>query len=128
MLRDLSCRIVVLAAAAATQALAAPALSNPPELIDLVPASGPAGTAYPLQVTIRGTGFSPTGNIVNFGPVKISGVEPALSDRMTFAVPKLMPARSEAPPLVLPPGEYSVTVTTASGTSNALTFRLTRGP
>jgi hypothetical protein len=37
----------------------ASAQANPPTLIEIVPASGPAGPAYPLHATIRGTGFMP---------------------------------------------------------------------
>jgi hypothetical protein len=97
-------------------------------LIDIVPASGPTGEAYPLQATIRGTGFLPAGNAVEFGPVKIPDLPSAGGARITFSVPKLVPSRGEVPPMVLPEGDYRVTVTTSAGTSNALTFRLTRGP
>jgi hypothetical protein len=104
------------------------AQARPPELIDIVPASGPAGEAYPVQATIRGTGFLPAGNVVEFGPVKIPDLPSAGGVRITFYVPKLVPGRGEVPPLVLTEGDYRVTVTTSSGTSNALMFRLTRGP
>jgi hypothetical protein len=103
------------------------ALAQPPQLIEIVPASGPAGAAYPLQATIRGTGFAPAGNVVEFGPLRIPDL-PSDGTRITFHVPKAMPSRGEVPPLILTPGEYRVTVTTPSGTSNALTFTLTRSP
>jgi len=101
---------------------------NPPQLIEIVPPSGPAGPAYPLQATIRGTGFTPTGNTVEFGPVKIPDLPSADGTRIALQIPKLVPSRGEVPPMVLPAGAYRVTVTTAAGTSNALTFTLTRGP
>jgi len=104
------------------------AQARPPELIDIVPASGPAGEAYPLQATIRGTGFLPAGNVVEFGPVKIPDLPSAGGVRITFDIPKLVPGRGEVPPMVLTEGDYRVIVTTLSGTSNALTFKLTRGP
>jgi len=100
---------------------------SPPELIEIVPASGPAGIAYPLQAIIRGAGFMATGNVVEFGPARIPDLPSADGIRITFSVPKQMPSRGEVPPMVLTPGDYRVTVTTASGTSNALTFTLTRG-
>jgi hypothetical protein len=100
---------------------------RPPELIEIVPDSGPAGEAYPLRATIRGVGFMPTGNVVRFGPAQITDVPSPDGTEITFQVPKLLPSKGEVPPLVLTPGDYTVTVTTASGTSNALTFRLTRG-
>lgn len=40
------------------------------------------------------------------------------------SVPKVVPSRGEAPPFVLPPGEYRVTVATPNGRSDPLTFRL----
>jgi len=100
-----------------------------PVITDIVPASGPAGPAYPIQATIRGTGFTPTGNVVNFGPVRLR--ELPSSDggtTITFGVPKQMRSGGEVPPIVLPTGEYLVTVTNADGTSNAATFTLTRTP
>jgi hypothetical protein len=104
------------------------AQAQPPELIDIMPAFGPPGEAYPLQATIRGTGFQASGNMVEFGPVKIPDLPSAGGVRITFYVPKLVPGRGEVPPLVLTEGDYRVTVTTSSGTSNALMFRLTRSP
>src|SRR5262245_19618410 len=97
------------------------AQARPPELIEINPASGPAGQAYPLQVTLRGTGFMPTGNTVQFWPLKLD-LPSADGTRIALNVPKEMPSRGEVPPLVLTAGEYRVTVTTAAGTSNALTF------
>ena len=105
---------------------AAPAA--PPHLTDIVPASGPAGAAYPLRATIRGAGFMSIGNIVEFGPVKLPDVPSPDARQITFAIPKIIPRRGEVPPIVLPPGEYRVTVNTISGTSNALIFILTPEP
>jgi hypothetical protein len=102
--------------------------SNPPELTEIVPSSGPAGLAYPLHATIRGTGFMATGNLVQFGPVRIPDAASADGSTIELAIPKGVPSRGEVPPRILPPGDYPVSVTTAAGTSNALTFALTRGP
>jgi hypothetical protein len=115
----------VLAVAGGTQSGVAQTV--PPHLISLAPASGPAGPAYPLRVTIDGTGFMPTGNVVEFGPVRIADVVSPDGARIIFAVPKLLSSRSEVPPAILTPGEYPVTVTTSSGKSNSLNFTLTRG-
>jgi hypothetical protein len=102
--------------------------SKPPQLREIVPPSAPAGEAYPLTMTIRGSGFTATGNVVDIGPVKLRDVPSTDAGRITVMVPKSLPSKGEVPPLVLPAGEYPVTVTTAAGTSNALTLRLTRGP
>ena len=103
-----------------------PDAARPPELIDITPAFGPAGPAYPLQATIRGTGFMPTGNVVEFGPVTISDVPSTDGTQITFAIPKLVASGGEVSPFVLQPGEYRVTVRTGAVTSNALIFTFTR--
>ena len=104
------------------------AAADAPKLFSITPASGPSGTAYPLRATLRGAGFEPVGNSVRFGPAQISDLSAADGSSIVFAVPKLLPSRGEAPPMVLPPGNYAVTVTTKVGTSNALNFVLTDGP
>jgi hypothetical protein len=114
-------------AAAADLSAIRVAQAQPSQLIDIVPASGPAGVAYPLRAVIRGTGFMPTGNVVEFGPIRIPDA-PSTEGQITFAIPKEMPSRGEVPPAVLPPGEYRVTVTTTAGTSNALIFTLNTSP
>jgi len=102
--------------------------ANPPTLTEIVPASGPAGPDYPLHVTIRGTGFMPTGNVVRFGPVTVPDVSSPDGSRIMFYVPKAVLSGGEVPPAVLTPGDYPVAVTNSAGTSNALSFRLTHGP
>jgi hypothetical protein len=99
-----------------------------PELVEIVPASGPAGAAYPVRATIHGRGFMPAGNLVEFGPVRIPDLPSADGMRIVFHIPKQVPSRGEVPPVVLTPGDYRVTVTTVAGTSNALMFTLTRSP
>jgi hypothetical protein len=84
--------------------------------------------AYPLHVTIRGTGFLPAANVVRFGPVTLPAVSSPDGSRIMFYVPKEMPSRGEVPPAGLTPGDYPVTVINSAGTSNALSFRLTHGP
>src|SRR6516162_5531696 len=64
------------------------AQANPPTLIEIVPASGPAGPAYPLPVTIRGTGFMPGGNVVRFGPVTIPNVSSPDGSRINVLCPE----------------------------------------
>ena len=104
-----------------------PAAAAAPHLLDIVPASGPAGIAYPIRATIHGTDFMPTGNVVEFGPARIANVAATGGGSLSFGVPKALPSRGEVPPAVLPAGRYRVRVRTASGTSNALIFTLTRG-
>jgi hypothetical protein len=108
--------------------LTALAQAKPPELIEIVPASGPAGEAYPLRATIRGTGFMPSGNVLHFGPVTMPDLPSPDGAQIVFNVPKLLSSRGEVAPMVLSPGDYPVTITTRAGMSNALTFTLTAGP
>lgn len=93
----------------------------------LDPTSGPAGEAYPIDLTIFGSGFDAASNVVTFGSISIPDV-PSTHDgtRITLAVPKTVPATGEVPPFVLMPGTYPVTVTTSRGTSEPVSFRLTR--
>ncbi len=100
--------------------------SAPPEIIAITPSSGPAGTAYPIEATILGRGFAATGNVVTFGPIQLPDLASRDGQHITFLVPKEVPSRGEVPPMVLIPGEYSVTVTTPAGTSPAMLFTLTR--
>lgn len=99
-----------------------------PELLDISPARGPAGSAYPIAATLRGRGFAATGNTVTFGPVTMPDLPSADGASISFMVPKAMQSRSEVPPLILPANEYWVTVSTSAGTSNWVTFTLTRDP
>ena len=81
-----------------------------------------------IEVIIEGTGFVEEGNIVTFGGIPSKAL--ASTDggtRITFWVPKEVPSTGEVPPMILDPGEYEVTVTTPSGTSEPVTFILTRG-
>ena len=90
-----------------------------PVITALVPSEAP-------DAVIVGTGFADAGNVVRFGPVSLPDLRSTDGGtRIRFPVPKELPATGEAPPLVLPPGEYEVTVTTAAGTSNVMRFRLT---
>lgn len=97
-----------------------------PHISAIDPPSGPAGAAYPLQAVIHGDGFAPTGNVVAFGPVRIPDLPSADGQTITFQIPKEMDSGGEVPPVVFPPGDYDVTVTTASSASNAVAFTLTR--
>ena len=99
-----------------------------PVITDIVPTSGPVGPDYPIQATIRGQGFTPTGNVVNFGPVRLRELPSIDGTAITIGVPKQISSGGEVPPLVLLPGEYPVTVTNADGTSNPVTFTLTGSP
>lgn len=104
--------LLLLGPAALLGACAAMAGAGPaPPLIESVePASGPAGEAYPLEITLRGGPFPATGAVVRFGPVRVGEVPSADGRSLSFAVPKAAPSAGEVPPRVLPPGRYEITV------------------
>lgn len=104
-----------------------PPSGDGPVITRLEPASGPAGEAYPIQMTVHGTGFDTTDNVVSFGPVSIPGLpSTAGGTAITLLVPKMAEATGEVPPMELEPGDYAVTVTTPAGTSDPMTFQLVR--
>ena len=102
---------------------------SPLAIESVSPTSGRPSTS----VTINGSGFSSTGNTVNFG----TGVIPNLSPNgsiLIFAVPTtLVPACAYSSPpcpfaqVTIAPGTYAVSVTNSNGTSNSVTFVVTSG-
>ncbi len=100
-------------------------------IASLSPSSGPVGTT----VTISGFGFTTTGNTVKFGKGYIGPLNSSEGATLQFMVPSghgLCPPGEETcgvgmyPPVT--PGTYAVFVTNASGTSNSLTFTVTKTP
>ena len=98
----------------------------------LEPSSAPIGT----QVTIRGTGFSPANNAVNFGSGYIPNLPSSSSGTIiTFTVPQYLSMACAfstpaclAPSIQTQPGQYNVTVKNAAGvTSNSASFTVTAG-
>ncbi|MEQ9400569.1 MAG: hypothetical protein RJQ04_15510 [Longimicrobiales bacterium] len=100
-----------------------------PAIDSIAPTSGQAGPAYPIRVTVYGSGFAETGNVVRFGPVDVRD-RPSTDGgtRIVFSAPKVRPTGTEAPPPALMPGTYDITVTTPEGTSNVVRFTLTSTP
>lgn len=104
-----------------------PIMNGNPAIDRLEPASGWAGEAYPITVTIYGSHFTASDNIVTFGSLEIAD-RPSSNGgtQVVFSVPKMFPSSGEVPPMVLQPGEYDVRVTNANGTSEPAVFTLTR--
>jgi hypothetical protein len=112
--------------------------NNGVAIVSLSPASGPVGT----RVVVRGTGLSSTANTVSFAALAVIGETPnepsvipglpSTDGTIVFEVlATWRPACSYAPQacpfarIPTAPGTYRVTVTTAAGTSNGLTFAVT---
>jgi hypothetical protein len=98
-------------------------------ITSLTPSSGPVGT----RVTITGSGFSPTGNIIHFGSG--GSVDVPSTNNGTIIVytipaaagPHDMNPRIMASSQIIAPGDYQVFVVNAQiKQSNAVSFRVTR--
>jgi len=99
-----------------------------PSITAISPVSGPVGT----NVSITGTGFTSTGNMVTFGFGGIPNLNSADGKTISFKVPSSMNAGCyySVPQCLMPaisvvPGQYQVSVKNSNGTSNALTFTVT---
>ena len=104
-----------------------PIMNENPTIDRLDPASGWAGEAYPITVTIHGSNFAESGNTMTFGPVEIADRSSSTGGtQIVFSLPKMFPSRGEVPPMMLRPGSYEVRVTNANGTSEPAVFTLTR--
>lgn len=108
-----------------------PPVSATPSLMSIAPGLGPVGT----EVILSGKGFLPEGNTVYFGQGAISDLASPDQKTITFFVPATLSPKCAAadPPCVTPeikvtPGDYRVLVNNKSGTSNAVTFRVTPTP
>jgi hypothetical protein len=83
----------------------------------------PATPAIGSEAVIRGKGFMPTGNTVQIGRVEIRDLPSADGGTLIrFTIPTEVPAKGEVPPMQLGPGEYTMVVRNARGTSNTLRF------
>ena len=98
-----------------------------PVIDSIVPASGPMGAGTPVLVTVFGSGFDDVDNTVVFGDIEVPGRESTHEGtRIRFSIPKVRPLGTEAPPPVLQPGEYDVTVVASGGASAPVRFTLER--
>jgi hypothetical protein len=84
------------------------------------------------RVTIVGTGFSDSANMINFGVSAYPNVA-SMNGTIVYAIPMATnpPCRNVTPPCeiataLITPGDYMLSVTTLQGTSNAVTFTVTK--
>lgn len=100
-----------------------------PVIASLTPDRADLSRGDLVDVVIAGTGFDSL-NTVHFGRVRLRQVPRQSSTSLRFMVPRddeQVPDRGGAPVLPLPTGTYEVRVSTAHGTSNALSFALVGG-
>ena len=97
-----------------------------PVIERVVPDRGPAGSDYPIRVTIEGRRFADSGNTVTFAAVATPDL-PGTHDctRIEMFLPKEGSTAGEVSPPPLLPGDYELTVTTPRGTSPPVRFTLT---
>ncbi len=102
--------------------------SSAPTITSLQPLAGPVGTS----VTIAGMGFTDTANTINFGASAYPNIVGTNGTAIVFVIPTATnpPCRNATPPCailsaLITPGPYDVSVTTAQGTSNSMTFTVT---
>ena len=103
--------------------------SSTPTITTLQPLAGPVDT----RVTITGTGFSGSGNTINFGASAYPNIVSANGTTIVFVVPTATnpPCRNATPPCaivsaLITPGMYDLSVTNGGGTSNSIVFTVTK--
>lgn len=99
-----------------------------PRLLHIVPESTRVERNAVIRLTLTGEHFDQNGagsNTVDIGPIHLTGVPSSHGGRLIEVVlPDRIPSQVEAPPRPILPGTYDVSVSTASGTSNALPLRV----
>jgi hypothetical protein len=103
--------------------------SSGPTITSLQPLAGPVGAV----VIITGAGFDNRANTINFGTSAYPNVAATNGTAIVFVIPAATnpPCRNVSPPCeiasaLITPGPYDVSVTNALGTSNAITFTVTK--
>jgi hypothetical protein len=122
-----ACLAAVVLAACTANGSVSP--SSGPTIISLQPLAGPVGA----RVTITGTGFNDRANTINFGSSAYPNIVSTNGTAIVFDIPTATnpPCRNVTPPCaivsaLITPGAYDVSVTTAQGTSNSVTFTVTK--
>jgi IPT/TIG domain-containing protein len=103
--------------------------SSGPTITSLQPLAGPVGAV----VMITGTGLNDRANTINFGASAYPNVAATNGTAIMFVIPTATnpPCRNATPPCeivsaLITPGAYDVSVTNVQGTSNAMTFTVTK--
>ena len=96
-----------------------------PSVFEITPTSGTVGTL----ITIRGSGFAATNNVVRFGRGYLRNLDSPGGTTLSFTVPDGLelcapdavgPCPGAYPPVT--PGDYAVAVMSQGTTSNSLAF------
>jgi|GEM_PF-3240759 len=98
-----------------------------PQLDSLSPTSAQVPRYSVVEVVLFGRGFDRerNGNTVTMGAVKLSGLKPnTAGTELRFVIPFEITGVGGTQPSPILPALYTVTVTTAAGSSNSLPFRV----
>ena len=99
-----------------------------PHLERAIPSSADLSTGDVVEVELRGTGFTATGNAVWFGSLSVGSVASVNGTSLRFIVPSQHPARGEVPPMMMQAGDYAVSIRNRNGVSDTISFTLRSGP
>jgi hypothetical protein len=105
-----------------------PVVVKRPHLERAIPSSADLSTGDVVEVELRGTGFTATGNAVWFGSLSVGSVASANGTSLRFIVPSQHPARGEVPPMMIQAGDYAVSIRNRNGVSDTISFTLRSGP
>ncbi len=111
-----------------TSPMPKPAAAKHPHLERAIPSSADLSTGNVVEVELRGTGFTATGNAVWFGSLSVGSVASANGTSLRFIVPSQHPARGEVPPMMIQAGDYAVSIRNRNGVSDTISFTLRSGP
>ena len=104
------------------------ATSARPRLLRAEPAYADLGAGAVVEVTLYGTGFTPSANVVTFSGIALGASASDSGRLLRFTVPTQYPARGEVPPRSISAGTHAVTVTNQNGVSDTLFFPVRSGP
>ncbi len=105
-----------------------PVAGKRPHLERAIPSSADLSTGDVVEVELRGTGFTATGNAVWFGSLSVGSVASVNGTSLRFIVPSQHPARGEVPPMMMQAGDYAVSIRNRNGVSDTISFTLRSGP
>ena len=105
-----------------------PVADKRPHLERAIPSSADLSTGDVVEVELRGTGFTATGNAVWFGSLLVGSVASVNGTALRFIVPAQHPARGEVPPMMMQAGDYAMSIRNRNGVSDTISFTLRSGP
>lgn len=132
--------IMYLTTVTATAKVTVGSVSSVPSITSIQPIYGPVGTQVTLTVSgltqtpspLPGSGVSVLLNTIIFGSARINNIASSDGRTLTFNVPFGYGCEGSTypypcDPVPVNPGTYNISVSNANGTSNSVSFTVTRG-